>query len=230
MPTTRIVFDEFVPAATYVTAVHEIRPVSYIMGEILDSFYVKDYTVAAYRQRTIEYLDTFGTQIDLWEIGNEINGEWLSKTKDVIDKMTAAYDAVKARGFRTELTLYYNQDCWEKKQNEMFTWAESNIPETMKQGLDYVLVSYYEDDCNGLRPDWLSVFSRLALMFPNSKIGFGEVGTQRPDAKVDFINRYYTLKIPLANYVGGYFWWYYREDMVPMNALWSVLSQAMTRF
>ena len=82
--------------------------------------------------------------------------------------------ASKQRGARSALTLYYNQDCWANPANEMFTWTQAHVPDYMKQGLDYVLISYYEDDGNGLQPDWMSVFQTLASMIPNSMIGFGE--------------------------------------------------------
>ncbi len=42
-PTTRIVFDENVPATDYVTAINQIHPVSFIMGELLDSYYMNTY-------------------------------------------------------------------------------------------------------------------------------------------------------------------------------------------
>ena len=97
----------------------------------------------------------------------------------------------------------------------------------MVQNLDYVFVSYYEDDCNDLQPDWPVVFKRLAEKFPKSKIGFGEVGTLNKANKAEFINRYYKLKITEPNYVGGYFWWYYKQDMVPMTkSLWTVFNDA----
>jgi hypothetical protein len=215
VPTTRIVFDENVPAADYRDATVKIRNVSYVMGEILDSFYVKTYTVQDYLKRTSEYLSELGDVVDIWEVGNEINGEWLGNNQDVVAKMTGAYDLVKAQGKTAELTLYYNQDCWSRPQNEMFTWANNNIPQRMKQGLDYVLISYYEDDCNGLQPNWPQVFQRLSTMFPNSKIGFGETGTKNSNKKAEYINRYYNSKINVPNFVGGYFWWYFKQDMVP---------------
>jgi hypothetical protein len=45
-------------------------------------------------------------------VGNDINGEWLGTTPDVVAKMKGAYDLVKARGNRTALTLYYNHNCF----------------------------------------------------------------------------------------------------------------------
>ena len=215
MPTTRVVFDENVAPSYYRKPVEAINKVSYVMGEILDSYYVKTLTVAGYTDRTRQYLSALGDVVDLWEVGNEINGEWLGNNADVVAKMTGAYDVVKSAGKPTALTLYYNQDCWSKPSNEMFKWSEANVPARMKQGLDYVFISYYEADCNGLKPNWQDVFQKLGAMFPNSKIGFGEVGTSSRNEKADYLTRYYTMKINTPNYVGGHFWWYFRQDMVP---------------
>ena len=227
--TARIVFDEYQPPSDYLDAVNAISNVSFVMGEILDSFYVKQYSVQAYLDRTLAYLNALENRVDIWEIGNEINGEWLGNIDDVILKMTGAYNIVNARGGQTALTLYYNEDCWKYPSEEMFGWAATNIPADMKNGLDYVLISYYEEDCNDLRPDWPAVFARLANMFPNSKIGFGESGTTNEAEKEDYIKRYYKLDIDQPNYIGGYFWWYFVQDMVPkVKPLWQVLDDAIT--
>jgi hypothetical protein len=224
-PTTRIVFDELVAANDYREAATKIHEVSYVMGEILDSFYLKQFSVDSYGARVSEYLDTLSDTVDIWEIGNEINGEWAGKTPEVAAKMTRAYDLVKARGLTTELTLYYNAGCYEKQANEMFAWAESNIPPRMKVGLDYVLVSYYEDDCENLQPKWQAVFDRLGDMFPNSKIGMGEVGSLKAAKKEAYMRRYYSQRIDHPRYVGGYFWWYGKQDLVPSSKpLWSVFN------
>ncbi len=224
-PTARIVFDETVGPAYYRKAAIAMSQVSYLMGEILDSAYVRRISVNGYLNRTTRYLDSMGDIVHIWEVGNEVNGEWLGTTSSVVAKISGAYDLVKARGKVTALTLYYNEECWSRRANEMFTWAQANIPARMKQGLDYVLISYYEEDCNDLRPDWPTVFAKLAAMFPNSKIGFGEVGTSDPARKAETLQRYYTMKIDQPNYIGGHFWWYYREDMVPWTLpLWSVLN------
>jgi hypothetical protein len=227
-PTTRIVFDENVAASYYQTAAAQIHAVSFVMGEILDSFYMKSITTANYAARTTQYLNTLGNNVDIWEIGNEINGEWLGDTPTVVAKMNASYNLVKAAGKKTALTLYYNEECWAKPSNEVFTWAQANVPSTMKQNLDYVWISYYEDDCNNLQPNWPAVFQRLATMFPNSKIGFGEVGTNKAASKATYINRYYNMVINQPNYVGGYFWWYGSQDLIPMSKpLWSVFNEAI---
>ncbi len=234
-PTARVVFDEFVAASEYKSMVQQIHSVSFVMGEILDSFYMPQYTTQAYVNRTLEYLNSMGTSVDIWEIGNEINGEWLGDTASVVAKMTGAYDAVKAAGKTTALTLYYNKNCWERSDHEMFTWAQANVPDRMKSGLDFVLISFYEDDCNGIQPDWNQEFQKLGVMFPNSKIGFGETGTIYTARKADYINRYYRdMVVTHPRFIGGYFWWYFDAqqnggtgDMTPQsNYLWDVLNNA----
>lgn len=238
--TMRLVYDEKVKATEYVASTKEVHKVAFVMGELLDSFYVGKETLASYRARASEYLAAMGDNVDIWEIGNEINGEWLGTTANVVAKMQGAYDVMKAKQKRVALTLYYNQGCYDDKANEMFTWAAANIPQNMKNGLDYVLVSYYEDDCSGLKPDWPTVFHKLALMFPNSKVGFGEVGTKialkknkqiilsAQDNKAEYIKRYYSMTINEPNYIGGYFWWYGYQDLIPAtNPLWSVFNNAI---
>lgn len=227
-PTARVVFDEGVAATYYVKPVDAIANVAFVMGELLDSFYVNTYSTTQYLARTDEYLGALGGKVDIWEVGNEINGEWLGDTPTVTAKMVGAYDKVKAAGKATALTLFYNEECWEKPDHEMFTWAQANIPAKMKQGLDYVLVSYYEDDCNGLQPDWNKVFNQLAQMFPTSKIGFGECGTTSSAQKATYVDRYYKMAITAPRFIGGYFWWYFAQDMVPSTKpLWTTLNAAI---
>jgi hypothetical protein len=228
-PTTRVVFDEGIAAANYKDAVTSIHRVSSVMGEILDSLYVATLDVPGYRRRTVDYLDTLGDVVDIWEIGNEVNGEWLGTTGDVAAKISAAYDVVKARGKMAALTLYYNADCWTNADHEMFAWSRQNLPPAVKDGVDYALISYYEDDCNGLQPNWPAVFADMASMFPKSRIGFGECGTLDPVKKSAYLTRYYGTRIAQPRFIGGFFWWYFAEDMVPRTKpLWSVLASAMT--
>jgi len=226
-PTTRIVFDEWVAATQYVTAVNQIHPVSFIMGELLDSYYMKQYNLTQYTDRTNEYVNQFGSSVDIWEIGNEVNGEWCGTISDVVAKINAAYNIVIAKHLKTELTVYYNKGCC-NKNNEMFYWINKNISASMRTGLDYVLISYYEDDCNGLQPNWKQVFDSLHTLFPNSKIGFGECGTSTASKKASYMRRYYTMNVTTPKYIGGYFWWYYRQDCTPYTkALWDTINTVM---
>ncbi len=226
-------FDEGEQPDYYAQAVPAIGAVSYVMGEILDSEYVTTVTPAEYTQRTQAYLAAFPRGVDLWEVGNEINGNWLGTTSDVVAKMTGAFDLVKAAGGTTELTLYGCSDSG--ATYDMFNWATANIPARMLTGLDYVLVSYYEGDCGSPREisTWPAVFEQLHEMFPNAGVGFGEVGAvdsqgndiNDPGVAGPYLQKYYGIQVPIPSYVGGDFWWYFDEDMVPKTMpLFATLS------
>jgi hypothetical protein len=229
-PTVRIVFDEWIPAEQYIEAVDRIGKMSNIMGELLDSYYMKEYSYKQYRDRIKNYLDVLGNKVDIWEVGNEANGEWLGNSDYVWKKIEIACRLVKEKKMKTALTLYYNEDCWEKPENEMFTWVNNNIPDDIKKYLDYVFVSYYEDDCNELQPDWQPVFDSLHVLFPGSYLGIGECGTKYKDKKEKYIKRYYNMNINTPDYVGGYFWWYFRQDCVPHTKnLWKILYSVLKK-
>jgi hypothetical protein len=254
MPTARVVFDYGEPPSYYAGPIRQLRNVSYIMGELADSSDMSKYTVSSYQKHTRNYVSSLINQLDLWEVGNEVNGNWLGY--HTMSKVQAAYDAVSGAQGRTAITFFYEGEpsdpnnciATEHGGNDMFTWIYNNFQlwlppdqrssesEKIRLGLNYVLVSWYPDQCNNIKPDWTSIFSTLASIFPNSKVGFGELGTAEPEGgslyEVNLIQQFYPMSgtTPLpASYVGGYFWWYYDEEMVPTNAtiLFSVLNQAI---
>ena len=254
-PTARIVYSpgknkSSLPAASYLDATRQIKSVAYVFGQPVDSFYMRCFTPPEHLSRFKDYVTTMGSSVDIWEVGNEINGEWLfGKTKrcspnasakatsqaDVITKMVEAYDYLKSQNKVTALTLYYNTPCRRPAANEMITWSEVNIPARMKAGLDYLFVSYYEVDCHGYKPDWQQVFSQLAAIFPNSKLGISEFGwSSKKDstpAIKDLLQRYYAIHPNVPNWVGGGFYWEFAIDMVPYDpasgSLWSTINTAM---
>jgi hypothetical protein len=256
-PTTRIVYtpgskNGYYPASSYLDATKQIRAAGYVFGQPVDSFYMRCFTPAEHLARFKDYVDTLGSTVDIWEIGNEINGEWLfGKTKrctpeasvsetsqaDVVTKMTQAYDYVKSQGKVTALTLYYNTPCGAPEANEMSAWTNANVPDRMKTGLDYVLVSYYELDCHGHRPDWQNVFGKLAVIFPNSKFGISEFGwsKKRPPKTLleDLIRRTYGFHPDVPGWVGGGFYWEFAIDMVPYDpspgSLWATIDTALAK-
>ena len=237
-PTVRIVFDENMPPEEYKEPVKSLKEVANTMGEILDSYYVKTYSVKAYISRTKKYVKAFKNDVDIWEIGNEVNGDWLDRnkntSKNVVDKINGAFKVVKAAKCKAAITFYYNAS-WKKEmpQYEMFNWINRHISKTIKQNIDYVFVSYYEDDCNGVihtQSHWQKVFNHLHKIFPHAKLGFGEVGTKKHKKKAAYMKRYYSLNITTPNYIGGYFWWYYTTDCVPYTSpLWKTLDTTIAK-
>ncbi|MGA7863212.1 MAG: hypothetical protein WCA23_04325, partial [Stellaceae bacterium] len=111
MPTTRIVFDYGQVPSAYTSAVSRIEPVSYIMGELVDSSDMTRHTRQQYHDRTAQYLSALGNQVDIWEISNEVNGKWTGEYSGVSAKIYDVWQQVHAAGKRTELTLWYDAGC-----------------------------------------------------------------------------------------------------------------------
>jgi hypothetical protein len=238
--TVRIVFDRGMHPADYREAVEQIHKVAYLLAEPADSSYVEHYTLDQYKALFTEYLKAFGDEVELWEIGNEVNGNWLGPVAEVEAKTSAAYDIVKAAGKKTVLTLVYNEglgcaasppDCAQAGQYEMYTWVQAHVPERMKRGVDYVLFSYYPGHSPEFKPDWKREFAKTGDLFPHAKLGFGELGIEGSEAgKAALIDQYYPMRIDHPRYIKGFFWWYFRQDMVPYTKpLWGVLDRAISK-
>jgi hypothetical protein len=106
--TTRVVFDVQQPAGYYAAAVAQIHKLSAVMGELLDSSDEKSISTGALRTRAQEYVATLGAGVDIWEVGNEVNGNWTGEYAVVEEKLTAAFEAARSAGGRAALTLYAN--------------------------------------------------------------------------------------------------------------------------
>ena len=96
------------------------------------------------------------------------------------DKFYDAYRYCKEKDLKTEFTAYqFKPGDQSMTMNE---WLVKYVPNDMKLGLDYVFVSYYDDDNDGYRWDWKKVMDDLHAIFPNSKLGIGECGFPNPQA------------------------------------------------
>jgi hypothetical protein len=228
-PTTRVVFDENVDASQYVAPLKSIDPVSDVMGELLDSEYVKKTSTADYVARAQSYLNTLGNSVNIWEVGNEVNGNWLGSYSDVSAKIQGAYNVDNGAGKKTALTLYYNPNNVDGASELTPTaFSEQYVPAAMRNGLDYVLLSYYETDFENYRPSaatLTALFQQLHALYPNAKLGFGEIGMDNAANAGSLVKAasimayYYGLNIPLDYYCGGGFWWYGAEDVLGGNAV-----------
>lgn len=254
VPTVRVVFQPDLDVADYATALDQLRPKAYLMGELLDSTALSSFTPDQVRQRATDFYNAYGDKIDLWEIGNELNGEWVGSGPDEINaKLQAAYDVIKKEhGAKTMITLNYwsGPDCYAQPWEPTVTYAQS-IPEEIRNGVDYVSLSIYETACSPRQEptaaEIAAVLNQFATIFPNAKLAIGEVGAQRasdgvadPDLaeKQRIANKYYGMQSTLASrvgsrFVGGYFWWYYGEDAVPRTksgTLWPTLDTLFQQF
>lgn len=164
-PVVRVVIDAdeegtSVISPAYARLLRRIKEgdLAYVVGEILDSFEVhhcatKDrppedsYVVEeSYVERTEACLSALGQWVDVWEVGNEMNGEWVgweegkwkasSVTAEDMQRMRNSYARAVGKahelliraGKETALTFYFNDD------GERHTWFE--YPKKKRKGSD----------------------------------------------------------------------------------------------
>jgi hypothetical protein len=231
-PSTRVYFDVREPAQYYAAAVEQFDRVGSVMGELLDSSDEKSISTAAFQLRVQSYLQALGPRVAIWEIGNEVNGNWTGRYATVEAKLAEAFDDVSAAGQKTALTLYANDfgpnNCGDGPREltpEQF--GLKDVPARVATGLNYVLLSYYPTQCSGREPSSQELaqhLEQLHAIFPNAALGFGEVGLPSPVkhsslAKAAQIMHWaYSLAPGLPYYIGGYFWWYGAEDALLAGA------------
>jgi hypothetical protein len=219
-PTVRIVMRPELSARKYKNILKSIHGHAYIMLCPCDSSYLKHYKSSGkYVARFRQCVASLSPYVDIWETGNEINGEgWtgLSK-KEAAKYMYSAWKYLYSKGMTTELTPY--EFSHGDQSIDMIPWLKKYVPQQMRDHIDHVLMSYYDDDNKNGHDDWQSTFDQLAALFPNSRIGFGECGFSKPHAYDETfknqVRSYYGLKPFNDQYEGGYFWWYWQEDCLP---------------
>lgn len=231
--TVRLVMDGNNISA-YKEVVDALAPHANIMVQILDSEQMPKYSVEKIRKRTTQAMNAFGDKVALWEIGNELNGDWVgSSPQEINAKAQAAYEVVKKRNGKTALTLNYwaGKNCYDNKKGWQDTLSYAKGLPSSLRNVDYALLSIYETACDPVQhpssDNLTDIFNGFQKEFSNStKFGIGEIGTQdesdeqKPatlEEKKRIANYYYGLQQPLYakmknRYVGGYFWWYFHRD------------------
>ena len=240
-PTTRVYLEPHRDASYYASALAQIHTAGGVMGELLDSSDEKSLSADAYQSHVTEYLGALRRSVDIWEVGNEVNGNWTGPYETVSAKLTEAYRDVAGAGGQSALTLYENsfgpEHCGDgESEPTPVQFTERWVPADVATGLDYVLLSYYPTQCGGRMPgdgEVAAELQRLHALYPNAKLGFGEVGLPRPASKRKLgearaIMRWaYSLDPGPAYYVGGYFWWYgWQDALKPKARLGGELGEA----
>jgi hypothetical protein len=230
--TVRVVFDRSEPASDYVRAVRALSGVSSVMGELLDSSAERSISASQTRTRTRRYVHALGRSVSIWEVGNELNGNWTGPYAQVAAKTRAAFSVIHAAGDRSVLTLYANDFAGDHcgdgaAELTPAQFAKRYLSARLRSEIDYLLLSYYPTQCHGVEPTSSIVaghLQRLHELFPNARLGFGEVGLPHPVTRSTLAQGHqimrwaYSLHPGPRYYAGGYFWWYGAEDALHADA------------
>ncbi|MBN9235469.1 MULTISPECIES: hypothetical protein [Phyllobacteriaceae] len=209
----------------YLPCIKATASVADVMGLAVDSHTMASLKPKEVEMRMAAYIAKLGAIVRIWEIGNEVNGDWVGE--DTLQKIEIMYDAAKAAQHLTALTLYYEPV--PESSAEMIGWVDANIPfnHRMRAGLDYVFVSYYEDENGGHQlshAEFDRVFGALASRFPNALLGIGEFGWGKgvpsdPAKRAALLERFYSYRMPsMTRFIGGGFYWHFRQTMVAEHA------------
>lgn len=237
-PWARLVFDLEQPPESYRAAVDAAHAAGVrVLGQFLDSSDMAAVTPAEYEARVRAYLAAL-PDLDMWEVGNEINGNWLGP--DAGAKAAAAARLVKATtGTRTMLTLYW-QLGEDTAEASMFTWLDAELSPEFLADLDEVSVSIWVEE-HPMGAAFDRVFATLAARLPGVRLLVGELGYGNDDlelrwwwgdpddptgaARAAVAADLFGAALDRPWLAGGY-WWYYEADAYPVNALWDVLAAA----
>ncbi len=235
----RIVFDEFISPDYYDGIVSYAQKKNlHIMGEILDSSCMRLYSLEDFKSRVREYVNHF-PDIEAWEIGNEINGEWLGE--NVVAKIEYAADYIKKVRLDAiiVLTLYW-QFGTEDIPHSVFQWIKNNLKPELINKIDVIALSIYVMN-SPLGMAFDEVFQMLHKYFPEKKIMIGEMdywyvegediwwwhSNTEPVSTVrkKFCKQMYASALGYPFSLLGGFWWYYNLEMYPPNDLWRTLNE-----
>jgi hypothetical protein len=206
-----------------------------VVGQILDSSDMAAVSRAQWRRRVVQFVSGL-PDIDIWEVGNEVNGNWLGS--GAADKIAYAAAYVKAHTrASTMLTLYW-QLGEDDPEHSMFTWA-SSLPSSTVRNLDQIGLSVYPED-HPLGSTFDRVFTTLHATFPRQRLAITELGYWSADlghtwwwgshddplgkGRGAVADLYARAVLGYSYSAGGTYWWYFLEEANPSQPLFQTFA------
>ncbi len=170
-----------------------------------------------YLQRYKAFIAAF-PEVEVWEVGNEVNGGWSSD--DIAGRVADVAAYCKGLGKKTYLSLFWQLNTIEPAL-ALFNWVDANLPPSVRANLDYVGLSQYQEQAP-VGPAFDQIMRRLQAEFPVQQIGLAELGywikgqrywwaynSNVTTAKRMILDQYYKASLGYAGSHGGGFWWNY---------------------
>lgn len=155
-----------------------------IMGTVLDTAqWPTDLTPDLYVQRTRNLVYHYSGKIRSWEVGSEINGDWLGGTKTPLglDKAfkiaVAGAKTVKSvdASLETVASLYWWDATAPDERHSLFGWLRRYAPQGFGADLDVVALSFQPED-NPVGIAFGGIFEKVHDALPSQQLMLGSYG------------------------------------------------------
>lgn len=209
-----------------------------VMGCVLDSTqWPKTMTPELYAERTKNLVLHFRGKISSWEVGSELNGDWLGgvsapfTTEQVYRTYTAGVNKVKELdpGLETVATLYAWEETAPDLEHALSEWVPKQVKRGFGRNLDVVGLSVQPEE-NPLGMGFERVFDATGDALPRQKLMISSLGYVEkedvagywwlaPDdadgARKDIAILYTTASCAMPRSLCGGFWWQTLDQMLP---------------
>jgi hypothetical protein len=211
-----------------------------VMGSVLDTAqWPRALTPQAYSERAKNLVLHYKDQIRSWEVGSEINGDWLGGRQDPLslDQVyriySAAADKVKELdpALETVATLYWWEGTAPDEEHSTLGWLRRRSKEGFGRNLDVLGISLQPDD-NPVGMALEPLFERVHQELPDKKLMISSLGYVEGDAlkgyywfdpqdpwsaRSDLLTLLTPASCAMPNSLCGGFWWQTLEQMLPGN-------------
>ncbi|MBI5208596.1 MAG: hypothetical protein HY927_01325 [Elusimicrobia bacterium] len=201
-----------------------------VMACVLDTAqWPRTLTPEVYGQRVRNLVLRYGDRVRSWEVGSELNGDWLGGVRAPLSPMrvfeiyTAGLKTVKEidPSIETVATLYWWDGTAPDREHSLFGWLDQYIPRGFGRGLDVVALSFLPED-NPVGMAFDRIFQRVHEVLPTKKLMLGSFSYVEGDklagywwldpadvdgGRKDLLLLYNAASCAQAGSVCGGFWW-----------------------
>ncbi|MDD5628800.1 MAG: hypothetical protein PHU21_07030, partial [Elusimicrobia bacterium] len=214
-----------------------------IMGTVLDTGqWPRTMTPAVYAQRVKNLVLHYKDQIRSWEVGSELNGDWLGGVSAPLtcDQVFRIYSAGAAKvkeldpSLETVATLYWWDGTAPDAEHSLFGWLKRYSRQGFARDLDVLSLSLQPDD-NPVGMAFEGIFDGAQAELPGKSLMLGSLGFAekeklqgywwlKPDpdeveaAREDLLIFATTASAAMPRSLGGGFWWQTLEQMIPSKS------------
>ncbi len=209
-----------------------------VMGCVLDTAqWPRAMTPAIYAARAGNLAAHYRGRVASWEVGNEINGDWLGGARaplspeQVFAIYSAAPAAVRAADPRAEIevSLYWWEETAPDRAHSLSGWLADFVPKGFGRGVDAVGLDVFpEDNPAGLGlergflelshalPSKTLLLSSFGYVEGDKLLGYWWLSPENVDgARKDLTVLYTAASCAMPGSVCGGFWWQTLDQLLP---------------